>query len=79
MNAVLHLPDLIEIIGFDSHGWKLVYKPLLIMQAEPHRGVDRIKEEIQLTIVEATVLQEVIAFLSAFDYLDMLGIYIEAI
>ena len=49
------------------------------MQAEPHRGVDRIKEEMQLTIVEATVLQKVIAFLSAFDYLDILGIYIEAI
>ena len=49
------------------------------MQAEPRRGVDHVKEAIQLTIVEATVLQEVIAFLSDFDYLDILGIYIEAI
>ena len=49
------------------------------MQAEPHRGVDRIKEEIQLTIVEAAILQKVIPFLSAFDYLDILGIYIEPI
>lgn len=44
------------------------------MQAEPHRGVDRIKEEIQLAIVEPAILQKVIAFLSDFDYLGILGI-----
>ena len=49
------------------------------MKAEPHRGVDRIKEEIQLAIVEPPILQKVIAFLSDFDYLEILGIDIEAI
>ena len=49
------------------------------MQAEPHRGVDRINEEIQLAIVEPAILQKVIAFLSDFDYIAILGIYIEAI
>ena len=49
------------------------------MQAEPHRGVDRIKEEIQLAIVEPAIFQKVIAFLSDFDYLDIPGIDIEAI
>ena len=49
------------------------------MEAEPHRGVDRIKKEIQLAIVEPAILQKVIAFLYDFDYLDILGIDIEAI
>lgn len=49
------------------------------MQAEPHLGVDRIKEEIQLAIVEPAILQKVIAFLSDFDFLDTLGVDIEAI